>query len=493
MKKFSLKEILFVFLILGSAYGYFFSQHDSNTNARLALVKAIVEEKRLEIDTFHDGVLDTIDKAYYNGHYYNDKAIGTSLLGVPVYYLILKISILFNHVIKISQFRSLLTLFAISLPNALLATSLYQFVKDATEANSSRFSLLITLAVCLGTPLYLYSSTYYSHSLTGFLLFAVFYFWFSMQQEGNISLMRTGLSGLILGFSIITEYPAAIIVLILGCYILWVMWKQKQLLDKKVILALIAPAFLPLGILAVYNYSIFGNPFALAYMHESAAQFSNTMQTNMGFGLPNLQALFYMTFHTTMGLFWQSPVLLLAFPGWVIMWRSKKYRAEAIFSFITILAFFLILSGYYFWWGGLAFTPRFIIPSLPFFAIPLAFLGQKYYKILFALTLVSIAQMFIVTSTIYYGLYNMLVNVSTDHFYAMFENSTIYSIYWPNFLSGQLVLNKGTSLFGLQGYSSLIPLLFIEVVLLGSFILFTRRPKPIQAEPETPNDTPSSL
>jgi hypothetical protein len=482
MKRFSFKEILLIFLILGSAYGYFFSQHDSNTNARLALVKAIVEEKRFEIDTYQDSVLDTIDKAFYNGHYYSDKAPGTSLLGVPIYYLIFRISIALKYAIKISVFRQLLTLLAISLPNALLATCLYQFVKDVNVSNSPRFSLLITLAICLGTPLYLYSSTYYSHSLTGFFLFAAFYLWFGMRQKGNISLVKAGLSGFLAGYSIITEYPAIVIVAILGFYILWVMWTQKRLWDLKVMLALVGAALPPLALMAFYNYSIFGSPLALGYLHENSGQFSSVMQTNLGLGLPNLQALFYMTFHTTMGIFWQSPLLLLAFPGWVLMWQAKDYRAEAIFSFITILAFFLILSGYYWWWGGLSFTPRYIVASLPFFIIPLAFLGQKYHKILLALALLSIGQMFIVTATIYFNLKDMLVNVSPDHFYAMFENSTIYSIYWPNFLAQQLVQNQGMSIFHLQGYASFIPLFVVEVVLLGAFIFLTRSLPQIEAE-----------
>src|SRR5688572_27480693 len=114
MPKSSLREILLVFLIVLIAYGYFFSQQDANTNSRLALVKAIVEERRLEIDTYHDSVLDTIDKAYYNGHYYSDKAIGTALIGVPIYYAIIRVNNWLGNTLTIKGFKQLLTFFGIS-------------------------------------------------------------------------------------------------------------------------------------------------------------------------------------------------------------------------------------------------------------------------------------------------------------------------------------------------------------------------------------------
>src|SRR5688572_9479440 len=115
MPKSSLREALLVFLIVLAAYGYFFTQHDANTNSRLALVRAIVEEKRFEIDSYHDSALDTIDKAYYNGHYYSDKAIGTSLIGVPVYYGIIRINTWLGYGLTIKGFKELLTFFVISL------------------------------------------------------------------------------------------------------------------------------------------------------------------------------------------------------------------------------------------------------------------------------------------------------------------------------------------------------------------------------------------
>ena len=78
-------NLFIVFLITLAFYGYFIRPLDANIASRLGLVKAIVEEKSLVIDSYHAGEFETIDKAYVNGHYYSDKAPGASLLGALVY------------------------------------------------------------------------------------------------------------------------------------------------------------------------------------------------------------------------------------------------------------------------------------------------------------------------------------------------------------------------------------------------------------------------
>jgi len=466
-------KVLLVFLIVLIAYGYFYSQDDVNSNTRLAMVKAVVEQNRFAIDSYQAGVLQTGDKAFYAGHYYTDKDIGSSLIGIEFYSLIYKLSGRPADGLPIQVFKPLLTFFSISLLCAFLAPLLYSFVKRAS--NSTRYALLVTLAVCLGTPFYIYSAAYYGHSLVGMLLFVVFFIWFGMKNEAGISPLKTFLSGILLGYAVITEYPAAFIVLILGLYLLFILWKKKMWLDLKLYLLLALGAAIPLAAFILYNHSVYGTLLAIGYSDETVPSFRTVESTGlMGIGLPKLQILFFMTFHTTMGIFWQSPILLLAFIGWFGMLRDPQNRPEAIFSFSAILLYFLLLSGYYAWWGGLAFTPRHIIPVLPFFGIPLAFLPKKFRRAAFVLGVLSIAQMFVVASTRYDGLIDITINYSRGVFYKMFQNSTIYSVYLPNFLAGKLAPNLGQEFFKLTGPVSLLPFLFVEALLLTSFILLTR-------------------
>ena len=72
------------FLILAVvfvSYAYFYQGGGWNQNSRFDLVRAMVERGTLRIDAYHE---NTQDKAYYQGHYYSDKAPGVALLALPV-------------------------------------------------------------------------------------------------------------------------------------------------------------------------------------------------------------------------------------------------------------------------------------------------------------------------------------------------------------------------------------------------------------------------
>ena len=83
------KSVWVVAAILFLASAYFYQDPEWNGNSRLDLTRAIVERGTLQIDNYHDDPeWLTGDKALYNGHYYSDKAIGSSLLAVPLYFLL---------------------------------------------------------------------------------------------------------------------------------------------------------------------------------------------------------------------------------------------------------------------------------------------------------------------------------------------------------------------------------------------------------------------
>jgi hypothetical protein len=487
MQKSNLREILLVFLIVLIAYGYFSSSPDWNTNSRLALVKAVVEEKRFEIDSYWNNSLETKDVAEVDGHYYSDKAIGASLIGAEFYYVFYKIyHRIWDGRISRQLFTEVITFLSISLICAFLAPFLYSFAKKIT--NVPAYSFIVTAAICLGTPLYKYSTVYYGHSLAGLFLFVVFFIWFNIKSEEQISPAKVLISGYFLGYAIITEYPTAMIAFCLGLYILHVLWKKQRLFDLKIYTCLIIGAAVPLIVAGAYNYVVFRHPFKTGYAYEMLSEFREGHHIGiMGIGWPNLATLFYMTFHTTMGIFWQSPALLLAFPGWFWMLKEPSYRAEAVLSIAIVLIYFLMMSGYYIWWGGSAFTPRNLIPVFPFFAIPLAFLANRWAKVAFSvLVLLSIIQMFIVSATSNYGITSIAEKMSSISMFSMFQQgSMIYDVYVPNFINQLLLPNRGQEFLGLEGFLSLVPFLVIEAVLIAGFIKTTSKSKSMTPQVET--------
>src|SRR5262249_6163732 len=66
------------------SYAFFYQAGGWNQNSRFALDRAILERRTLQIDAYH---LQTGDIALMNGHYYSDKAPGTSLLALAPSFL----------------------------------------------------------------------------------------------------------------------------------------------------------------------------------------------------------------------------------------------------------------------------------------------------------------------------------------------------------------------------------------------------------------------
>src|SRR6185503_7726033 len=74
---------VFLFVVLGGlAYSSAAGITGSNDGASYALTRALADEGRTIIDTFHD-FTEGIDYAERDGHYYSDRAPGVSFLAVP--------------------------------------------------------------------------------------------------------------------------------------------------------------------------------------------------------------------------------------------------------------------------------------------------------------------------------------------------------------------------------------------------------------------------
>ncbi len=70
-----------LFVLLFASYAYFYQAGGWNQNSRFDLVRAITNEHTLNIDPFQHA---TGDKAFFDGHYYSDKAPGIALTAVPL-------------------------------------------------------------------------------------------------------------------------------------------------------------------------------------------------------------------------------------------------------------------------------------------------------------------------------------------------------------------------------------------------------------------------
>lgn len=467
-------NLFIVFLITLAFYGYFIKPLDGNISSRLSLVKAIVEEKRFAIDSYHEGELETIDKAYVNGHYYSDKAPGASLLGALVY---LPIHALIRQSLSTELFIMLVTALAISIPSAVLAPLLYSLALRIVK--EKWIALSIALCISLGTPIFVYAGAFYGHSLAAVLAFSIFLIWVEVNQfNAQMRPSRLLMSGFLIGSMVLTEYPMLIIALLLMGYMIHVIRSKQIPGDWKTVGWFFAGGAIPLIIFMFYNWICFGSPLEVGYANENLPEFQAVHSAGiMGIGWPRPQTLLYMTIHPMQGIFLQSPVLLLSIIGGMSMWQqARNWRAEFVVVALVILVYFLAISGLKIWWGGDAVTVRHLIPVLPFFGIFLMFLPRKFLPILIGVGLVSFFNMLVASATTYQPFDRYIRETLEQRFVFSWKTSLLYQRLLPRLLDNKLGFTWGQTLFGLESwYLNLLVPILAALVLLIVFYLVGRR------------------
>ena len=464
------KRAILVFLLLAFTYGYYAHDPGANGNSRLDLTFAIVQEGRLTIDSFHDQEgTQTIDKSFYNGHYYTDKAIGTSLLGVVFYapmYWLMKLTSL---ELDLRQTKYILTFLVIGLPSAITGYLLY--ILCETISKSKMKAYVATLSVMLGTMCLPFSAIFFGHQLAGAFLFSSFFLIFQLKLKPDLENKPIYLFwiGFLLGCAFLVEFTTFVVILPLVIYCVYTLWEKKSPARnlKKLILPTLG-GLIPLAILMIYNLRIFGSPFTIGYEHLGNEFQASMSQGFMGINWPRLLVLYYLTFHPAQGLFWQSPVLLMGFVGIYYMLIDRQYRIEALVIVFSSVSYLLLNSGYFMWWGGASFGPRHLIPMLPFLAIPLVFVPRRLFPLVIILGIISIAQMFIPLAGFIQVPDDIFSNIGS---LGTFAYSTIYSYCLPQLFKGYFAYNLGEKIFGLKSWMILVPNLLAILVTTGILLL----------------------
>ena len=462
------KRALLVFILLVFMYGDYYQDPGANGNSRLGLIFAIVQEQRLTIDSYYNQEgTQTVDIAFVTGHYYSDKAIGTSILGalfyVPIYWL-MKLT---GHQLSLLHIKYILTFLVVGLPSAFAGSLVY--VLCETISGSRLRAYLATLAVTLGTMVLPFSAILFGHQLAGALLFCSFFliFQLKLKPEWRAKFGYLFLIGLLLGSAFITEYTTAVIILPLTFYYIYLLReKLSWRWFRFIMLPFLLGAFMPILILMVYNSLAFGNPLTIGYEHLANQYQASMSQGFMGISWPRLIVLFYLTFHPAHGLFWQSPVLLLALVGLYFLWRARRYRLEALIILVSFCFILLINSGYFMWWGGYSFGPRHLIPILLFLSLPLAMLPKRLVPLAIVLCAISIGQMLIPLAG------NMLAPddyfIENSHL-KFFGYSSIYSFSFQQLVKGYFAYNLGEKIIGLRKWMILLPNILAILVMSGIF------------------------
>ncbi len=427
-KKLRLPLLLFLLVLLFYSYFFHFIGRESwNVSSRLNLTYALAEYGTFRIDHYHQ---NTGDKVFYRGHYYTDKAPGISLLALPGYLFLKAVGVTSEQ-----YMRYWLTLLAVGLPSALGAVALFGLTGIFPDL-SPRPRLAATLAYSLGTLAFPFSTVFYGHQTAAAAGLGAFYLLVRQNRS-----RRPGewpglfLSGLLAGYAFLCDFPAGIILVLLFIY------AAVSLRRKATLLSWLAGAALPVGFLLYYNQVCFGSPFISSYsLHQTYSHSAGFL----GITLPRLDVLWGITLSPYRGLFYGSPVLLFAIPGFYLFFRYRPARTECLVCLLAVLGFLFFNAGYEYWDGVGSTGARFMVPALPFLALALVSPARRWPRQFAALAFLSFLL--------------MLVVAATDPRAEWQVSSPLLYYNCFLFLRGDLSDNLG-HLFGLPGTASLLPLL----------------------------------
>jgi hypothetical protein len=414
-----------------------------NPVSRALPVLAFSQGRTLQIDRYAD---ETIDKSKVGEHYYSDKAPLPTLLMIPIYEC-MKLAgldrvneragknfpvyiwrpnglddgreLTFTEIIPVLVAGSFLVG---ALPFAgILLLSYFSLNKSKSGVSP----ILLVMFSFYGSFLFVYSGTFFGHVFAGFLLLLSY---IKLKHEGYF------LSGLLLGWSFLSEYTIFIAVPV---WLALIVVKHKSWQHALRFALGVSPSILAI---LIYNWRIAGSPFTALNAYHAHDTYHN-LSRFYGLSFPSTDALWGLSFSGAMGLFIFAPVLAIA--AFFLIKRlvmEKSAIGELRTDYLTwfSILFFLSIASFFTWWGGWSYGPRYLIPM----AVVLIYEGLR----LISKHALSRIVFFVITG---YGLVSAWLAKATlaymvpDHFLRRADlSNTFTDIIWPEVRAGRYNSNN---------------------------------------------------
>jgi len=334
-----------------------------NEVARIELAAALATGAGLDIQSAAVVYGLSEDVARRDGRIYSDKAPGLSFLAAPITLLVdwLLPSVQGTDLPAYWPLRHLLTLILVALPTAGLAFLIAAFVPGQDPRRLSSLALITALA----TPLWTYAIVFFGHAPAAVLVTIA---WALLLRPGAADgpprRLHALAGGVAIGFAVTVEYPT---VLLLGIIFAALVARRTPL---PILSWAAAGAVVGLAPALAYHQLAFGAPWLTGYAFKAQTEFQ-AIHTHGVFGvsMPSLEALWGVLFGARRGLFYFSPVLLLAPLG---MWRMARGSGSRDVGPLAagIVVYVLFAAGFVDWEAGWCAAARHLVPVVPLLAIP---------------------------------------------------------------------------------------------------------------------------
>ncbi len=278
-----------------------------------------------------------------DGEGYAKYGYGMSLFAIPLYALALILP-------DVGLMQTTLLTGAVVI--ALSAALVYLSTRELNFSRGVGLGCALLFGLC--TPAWVYVKQFWSETYALFSLVAAFYFLLRFRREprGRDALI----AGIALGLAVATRVTNVALAPLLTWY-----GFDRALREARVRRGLIVFA-LVIGLLgfsiASYNWIRFGNPLSTGYRADET--FSNPLWLG-AYGL---------LFSPGKGLFVYVPFLIALVFAFPLLFQRARRAAVLVAG---VFAFYLLLfSTWYYWWGGTNWSPRFLVPTIPFLVLATA-------------------------------------------------------------------------------------------------------------------------
>ena len=338
-----------------------------NAASRIATVQSLVESQTFVID--NTAFIGTGDKVFIGGHFYSDKPPIPAVLGAAVYWPLYHAGIGLHLGSSIPYY--VVTLLTVRLFWLLATLAFFSSLAYTVLDAQKRF--LATVALCLGSLYFSWSSTYNSHALAASFLGIGFYFLLRARFEPAVK-SNLGVAAFFLSLASTADVPTGIFYALFllyvlrdprlrACIIFYLLPLLATLLPALAITYSMHHSIVPVQIVASY-FQYPGSPWVgtdqLSGIHANNAQFAVTYALSALVG--------------PKGFLLYNPIIAIALWGLVRAIRDQgRFYYEAIVvaagSSAVVLYYLMATNNY----GGWSYSIRWFVPLLPllfFFLYP---------------------------------------------------------------------------------------------------------------------------
>jgi hypothetical protein len=335
----------------------------------------------------------------WTGHFHPNKPPGTSFVALPAYWVIFHVERWFgvnpDHWWPLTVNAWLTSVFSVGLVSAIGCVIFFRLARELA-GGALLPALLATLSFAFGTTFFPFGTLLFDHNLTAIFLLISFYSLWRVRGQERAAAAWLLLAGLGAGLAAITNYIAAAAGMLLGLYALLATQPRRWNWRAALLYSLgVVPPFL---LICWYGWRCFGSPFTLN------TDFQNPLFKVTGglfgmFALPNPYVAGLITISPYRGILFLAPVTLMSLYGLYVWLREKTFAPEARLCLGIFAFFFLVNASFNGYHGGFSAGPRYLVPGLPFLALPLVVAFLRWRKITLTLAAISVIHQTLLTAT----------------------------------------------------------------------------------------------